>query len=138
MPMTDVLNNILKAKFVMMTVDLIVHVQVVPFPQGHGLVFLVTKPPIPSYAKEATMFGKTIRLLIHIQNNYGLMGKLKTHELRNVTVTEMKAPHLVNKGNTTTLTYDYLVEFFVALQTSTFLGIEEASIKAVINENSHL
>jgi hypothetical protein len=110
---------------------------VAPYEGGKGLFIEVLQTPDPAFGNETSMFGKSFRLLIYLQEKYQLFRNLNTYKIERVAVTLVSSPHLINKTNTTIYNTSFLVDFYKDywILSRTDRELAEWSIKATINEN---
>lgn len=117
-----------------------VNVFVAPNGNINGLFIQVKDPSLPQYGNEKSMFGKTIRLLLYLEQKRSLLKVLNRYGIAKVVVTEAANPQLSNKQNTTVLNISFLQETFkqLALLANASNYVYETGIQTLIAENKHL
>jgi hypothetical protein len=136
----ELLSNLLKVHFLNAFKGQEVNVLVAPQDTGNGLFFQVNQPSLPAYQSEPKMFGKTIRLLIDLNDKHPFQTQLGTYNINKVIVTHAAHPQLMTKANSVILNSSFLIDIFNHLKTlrSTAPKLAEQAIQSLIAENAHL
>jgi hypothetical protein len=113
---------------------------VTEFDDCNCLCLHVKQPPLTLYQNEQSMFGKTIRLVHFLMQDYALLQWLLFFNVERVMVSEASTPQLFNNQNTMILKTTFLKEIYDGYESfrRTNVTLAEQNIKKLIAENAHL
>jgi hypothetical protein len=109
----------------------------VPYGSETALFIQVNQPPLPQYGGETSMFGKSLRLLLHLNKTRNLNSWLTMYNVSKVSVTEASNPDASNKRNTTTFTRLFLENTFGQMEkiASSNTALADKLFNTLIEEN---